>query len=140
MAALTIELETGLIGGRAGQRDWSLGPKIAIEVARESGPRSIESERAWSSFVARRVQLTGALRGQLLFRDGLLREITFAETQAGEASWDDWSWASEQRRYEAHEQLLERLLGTHGRQFPWGRVDNVLDEKAGAAFVRIVYA
>jgi hypothetical protein len=135
---IAIDRATGAVSGEFRGTEWTLTAKTGPDQIH--GLQLIGGRRTWERYTAQRVQFTEDLRGEVLFTDGRLEEISFAQAMSSDdKGWDAWSWANEERRFQLHEALLTSLLGRQGRHFAWGRIENVLDPKVGGAFIKIEY-
>ena len=74
------------------------------------------------------------------FCDDVLFSADFAvsDDRFGGSSWSDYSKDKELERKAAHDQLLNEVLGSK-RDFPWGTVWSVFDERSGGSSFGVNY-
>jgi hypothetical protein len=107
------------------------------EYAQASDLVTNESSRSWS--------VASCVSGEMRFsvsvyvRDDRLAmvRLTNIDPKFG-TSWSEWSQQQEAARQAAHDAWLDRHLGPR-RDFAWGTVSSVYDQKAGESTIVIKY-
>jgi hypothetical protein len=102
--------------------------------------RAINPAEGWYLASAKR-QHAGAneFAVNLLFDGERLESVDIVNADpAFGRDWAEWSEKGQLERKAAHDALLEADLGNR-REFGWGRVDSVFDQKGGGSFIVIKY-
>lgn len=136
-----IDIQTGELISDSGNR---IGPNIkrdmflASEIS-ENATIFVKNE-PWCSYRVAELRISGLNFIIILFFYGQdLNRIDMLNSnpQFGE-TWNDWSEEKELQRKESHEKWLDKIIGSK-RNFSWGNIDSVYDQKSGTSLIIITY-
>jgi hypothetical protein len=65
--------------------------------------------------------------------------LSYKSSPAEASSWNDWSLDQELQKKDIHDRWLTRTLDSEIREFQWGRITSVYDDRIGASSIHISY-
>jgi hypothetical protein len=109
-----------------------------------AGARTLVSNEPWHSWLLERSITGRPFKLGLYFEGERLDMVVLAidERAFGGPTWAEWSRDLEERRREAHTAWLAQFDASigEGREYDWGRVASIYDDRSGGSEIVVRYA